>query len=622
MASALHAPWPVEAVNAIRDTELEIEAGTLTLLGVSWPVDLVTSLAPELWFTDPITMEKWPGVETFCFDVEYRYPERCHDVKFIWELNRLQFLQPIAAMNVLDPSPKRVAWIMEILSSWMEANPPFRGLNWASGIEVALRLVSVAFVVACVSDHLSKEHKRQLRSFVAAHVFWLHRNPSLFSSANNHHVAEGLGLVTGALLVPDLACRSIYLSQGAEILRQAPHSQFYSDGIGVEQTPSYAAFTLEMLAVGALVLDDVPADIRFDRNSLERPAHALKAFLDDNGIAPNIGDNDEGHVIAGPLCREARYVASVVAAVAGLLNKPDLAPAARDFQLRNILLQSPASIHTREEHFTHFTQGGYSIFHGTISGRRVHLTYDYGPLGFGPIAAHGHADALALWLTIDNFPVLVDAGTYLYHAGRERREFLRSSAAHNTLQINGQSQSLTSGAFNWHHKAASYPTLLEQGPNWKLKAQHDGFLRRFGVIHERTIERNQSDIFVKDRLFGSEGQFDTTICFLLDPNITIKSDSEGLLLLRNGAPLARFIPPPSDELESMEFFIEKSPFSCQFGTLSEATRIRINTKIDTQETLTVRISIIPSDDHVDELSDFTTEMDHFMMNTKSGIGHP
>jgi hypothetical protein len=74
--------------------------------------------------------------------------------------------------------------------------------------------------------------------------------------------------------------------------------------------------------------------------------------------------------------------------------------------------------------------------------------FDHGPLGYLSIAAHGHAVARALWLDVANRPVLVDAGTWLYHGGGADRDALRMTAAHNTVLIEGQSQSLPAGAFN------------------------------------------------------------------------------------------------------------------------------------------------------------------------------
>ena len=38
------------------------------------------------------------------------------------------------------------------------------------------------------------------------------------------------------------------------------------------------------------------------------------------------------------------------------------------------------------------------------------LTFDHGPVGYLSIAAHGHADTLAVWLSVGSQPIFVDAG--------------------------------------------------------------------------------------------------------------------------------------------------------------------------------------------------------------------
>ena len=60
----------------------------------------------------------------------------------------------------------------------MEANPPFRGLNWASGIELALRLISVALCLSMIGvARLDEETRQAALQFFFAHVYWIKRFP-------------------------------------------------------------------------------------------------------------------------------------------------------------------------------------------------------------------------------------------------------------------------------------------------------------------------------------------------------------------------------------------------------------------------------------------------------------
>ena len=83
------------------------------------------------------------------------------------------------------------------------------------------------------------------------------------------------------------------------------------------------------------------------------------------------------------------------------------------------------------------------------------LIFDHGPIGYLEIAAHGHADALAIWFSVEDKPVFVDAGTYLYHSNKSMRDAFRKTALHNTLTLRRTPSSYPSGPFNWSKKASA-----------------------------------------------------------------------------------------------------------------------------------------------------------------------
>jgi hypothetical protein len=512
----------------------DVTAGRFSALGREWPNAVRAQWRGEAWFLDPVTGKTWPGADTYSFDVEYRHNPDFGDVKYVWEANRLQFLQPVAMLAPADPRLARFA--IDSVLAWMEANPPFTGVNWNSGIELALRLVSLAIVVAGAGDALTPEERGRFAQFVAAHASWLEKFPSLYSSANNHRVAEGLGLTIAALLMPDAPPSGHYLEEGVAILRASATDQFHDDGIGVEQSPTYAAFTLEMLCVGALVLRDTPvAFAADDLAKLGNAAFALHAMLDADGFAPRIGDDDEGRVVGAAMIEEPRYVASIVSLAAAIAGRNDLSVAAHDESLRDGFVETrPAAAAAAARGIAHFSSGGYTVVRDTVGSTDFAVTFDHGPLGFGGIAAHGHADALSIWLDVDGRPVIVDAGTYLYHAGGAWRDFFRSTAAHNTLEVAGFSQSITAGAFNWRHKARASCTRIVQGTEWEIEARHDGYRGRSGVDHVRTVKQTETGFRIEDRLVGGNAILPVAIRFLAHPDLSVAADGP-VFAVENGA---------------------------------------------------------------------------------------
>ncbi len=543
-------PAPVAAQLAVAAEAFR--SGKLRLLNRDWPetvLDESGRIAPQVWTLDPVSGTKWPGAEVSAFDIDFRFEGGNRDIKYVAEANRLHFLAAPAIHARRTQDASLAGAILGSVLSWMEANPPGRGVNWYSGIEAGYRLVSLACIATALDPWIDSASGEKLASFVAAHGTWLARFPSLFSSANNHLVAEAMGLAVAARLLPAHPQAADWLAQGRAHLEDRTLALFHQDGVGQEQSPAYAAFTLEMLLAGfGAIGADAPSPAVRER--LGKAATALNAFLDDGGHVPLIGDDDQSRVLMAYGSEEPRYAASIAAAIAGFLQRPELAPAMRDPHWRDIVFAAPPPGPAPADGTTTFPQGGYTIRRGKIAGRRVHFTFDHGPLGFGALAAHGHADALSVWLSLDGHPVLVDAGTYLYHSEGENRRRFRVTPVHNTLTIGGASQSEPSGPFNWMPRRAR--ARQDKGADTvplNVSASHDGYQKRFGVIHHRDILETATSFEITDRLTGTPPAGAIEIAFLLAPELDVTGDAGRVTASRNGRPEITLVAPEGTSVE-------------------------------------------------------------------------
>lgn len=489
---------------AIAAAAEETLSGKFSALGVNWPQRTQDDLFPEsLWRLDPVSGGLWPGTDAYCFDIAYRHERKLGDIKYVWEINRLQFFQALAAQVLLTGDRRALAAIESALSSWFNSNPPFRGVAWNSSIELALRSISLLMVTSLCGQALSLRTARQIRTMLNAHAFWLARYRSLFSSANNHLVAESAGLFLIALAMPDMPDAALLESRERIILADELDKQILADGVAAEQSPSYGAFTTELVLLAALAARHAgrPLPSHLDQR-FEAFARYIAWLSDAHGNVPAIGDDDEGRVIAQG-GREEHYPASVAAAIAGFLGMPAFGPRPHEAQLRDAVFETPAVSGPLASGIKSFPQGGYTVLRGNHAGRDTVLLIDHGRLGYLSIAAHGHADALAILMSLDGQPLLVDSGTYLYHSGGAWRDWFRSSRAHNTLTLAGTCQSTMSGPFNWSHKANARLDKLVDGPDWRIRVSHDGYVKRFGVRHERTVAPTATGFEMRDRLLGS-----------------------------------------------------------------------------------------------------------------------
>lgn len=237
---------------------------------------------------------------------------------------------------------------------------------------------------------------------------------------------------------------------------------------------------------------------------------------------------------------------------------------------------------------TTFPEGGYSIVHDEVAGRSVMLVMDHAPLGLEPLSAHGHADALAIWLHVGGHPLFVDAGTYTYHAQPARREWLRTTAAHNTVEVAGESQSLTAGAFNWRHKARSWLVRGAGGCDWQIEGAHDGYRDRFGIVHHRTCRRVPGGIEIVDAFDGGSMDRQAEVHFLIHPSLEVGEEDGRIWIAKSGERLVQVVPQTDCRIRR-----DTGPFySPRYNRMDFATRLTLvpTTPFRSHST---RIEIVP-----------------------------
>jgi uncharacterized heparinase superfamily protein len=529
---------PEELLGEWEESLRQLDNGYYQMLGVTWPANQENTD----WHLDPVSGRSWPG-DRYCFDINFRHCGDFGDVKYVWELNRLQLLQPVAALACKRHDPAIAERCLVWLDRWIEQNPPYRGLGWSSGIELTMRVVSLLVVTTLLGEWLDEPRRIRLLGCFEAHGRWLHRYPSRFSSGNNHLVAEGLGLFLIGALAPSLPGATGWRAEGWQILQESAWTQLYTDGVGVEQTPSYTAVVLEMLLIGYQVAESlgtiVPA---ICRERLVRGGEYLRWFLDAAGNHPHIGDDDEAQCLDVHRPNQTP-VRSVLGCLAAVANRGDLVPPGLQPHLRQALFGRPPPALPGPNGVRTFAQGGYSVARSRWAREELLLAMDHGPLGFLSIAAHGHADALAVWLHLGEQPILVDAGTYLYHSGRTWRDYFRGTAAHNTLRVEGQDSSLISGPFNWSHKAVTRLLLSDTTPEGGciVEAEHDGYQNRFGVVHRRRLELVPDQaIRITDRLISDRIRR-VEINFLLHPALRLTAGSNEFFVLTGERVLFRVL---------------------------------------------------------------------------------
>lgn len=458
------------------------------------------------WNRDPLTGKKVPL--EFGKTINYRDIDKVGDIKFLWEPNRHLQLVTLAQAYRLSGESRYLDGLALQLNSWFDQCPYLMGPNWASSLELGIRLINWSFIwhliggidsPLFVSGEGNKFLDRWLTS-IYQHAHFIHGHFSRFSSANNHLIGEAAGLFVATTTWPFWKDFVKWQSVAEKVLEREALLQNAPDGVNREQAVSYQQFVLDFLLITALT--GRANGIEFSKdlwNRIESMLEFLSSIMDFGGHIPMIGDSDDGYVVR--LSQEDKFCPykSLLATGAVVFGRADFKFKAGglDDKTRWLLgstaeqeytsiKESKANIPVRRV----FPDGGYYILGSDFeTDDEIRLVVDAGPLGYQSIAAHGHADALAFTLSAGGKEILIDTGTYTYYTDTEWRDYFRGTSAHNTARVDGNDQAVMGGNFVWTRKVNGRCEEIDLGNDVDhFVGAHDGYTRlRDPVIHRREI---------------------------------------------------------------------------------------------------------------------------------------
>jgi uncharacterized heparinase superfamily protein len=137
--------------------------------------------------------------------------------------------------------------------------------------------------------------------------------------------------------------------------------------------------------------------------------------------------------------------------------------------------------------------GCFALEHAGYYGWRgpggTYVVADFARVGPDYSPGHGHADIFGFELSLGGHRVITDSGVHDYESSVVRR-YCRSTAAHNTVEIDGCDQCDLWGAFRMAKRGYPRDVLWHpQGAGFTLSGWHDGYKRLPGQpIHFRQMQ--------------------------------------------------------------------------------------------------------------------------------------
>jgi len=415
--------------------------------------------------------------------------------KKLWLYN-LHYFDDLNAADASD----RVIWHRALIQRWIAENPPTKGNGWEP-YPLSLRIVNW-IKWAQQGNELDSAWLDSL----AMQVRYLRKRLE-YHLLGNHLFANAKALIfAGLYFSGDEADK--WVTKGVSMLTKELPEQVLDDGGHFELSPMYHSIILESL------LDLINlARVYGNHDLLTRKVDLWKETAQRMRTCLNV------------MCHPDGGISFFNDTTLGVAPTPDQLNAYAD-RLELEEIKEPEKVKN------HLSDSGYI----RLSKELAIMLLDVGNIGPDYLPGHAHADTLSFELSLFKQRVIVNSGISCYGNSDERLR-QRGTAAHSTVEINGENSSEVWSGFRVARRAKPFGlTVNETQDAIKVSCSHDGYRRLSGKpVHNRVWEVTDEKLMVTDRI---QGQFKRAVArFYLHPDVTVKYDREkkiGTLSLEEG----------------------------------------------------------------------------------------
>jgi hypothetical protein len=555
------------------------------------------------WDVHPVTLARYPDVPWHQLPLIGAVPG---DVKCVWELNRHRELVRMAQGYMLLRDESLAERIAALLARWMDQNPPGRGINWASSLEVAYRAIAWCWIwhLTRTSAVWRSQLFPRFLWFLWHHARHVERYDSIHHSPNTHLTGEALGMLYVGLLFPEFRRSIRWVTIGAKLLVSELDYQVLGDGMHFERATGYHRYTVEIYTHGAVLARAFGLGISEPiEAALPAMLRVSQVLARPNGTWPILGDEDSGAVIQLALANPDDQ-RPLLAVNAGLLDDPQwslgVGAEARaagwwllDDESWNALESMPTTAELPATEFAFGTSG----YHGARESGTSNPWYcvvDGGPHG-GEQTGHAHTDLGHVEIARGDLAIIADPGSSSYTADLDVRNNERSERAHACLVLSGSELASPRGPFSWHSVAATPQTRsgVIDGAWWcEVSYSRPGATSGSSTVrHRRTIVLVRSlGVIIHDEVEGAS----TVDAYLHWP---IPHAINSLVRERERVQGPGFAVNWANEpgLRDKSYLLEESSYSPAYGVRQPATLLRLALPKSNLVTLVTTFTEHPAD---------------------------
>lgn len=433
------------------------------------------------------------GPRHFCFLQEERELElprdwRRQDCSKLWLYN----LHYFDYLNGRRPGSLSDDDLRELISLWVQGNPPSSGVGWEP-YPTSLRILN------WIRWHLLGGGLPDVAiTSLATQCRYLARRLE-YHLLGNHLLSNGIALLAAGLFFNGQEALW-FQREGKAVLQDQLGEQILSDGGHYERSPMYQAVLIEALL-------HLVALHRVFETAVPRPwTRLLRDSL----------------AWLGTMVHPDGEIAFFNDSALGIAPSPrQLVDYARELGIE------PAFEVSSEVGLTALEPSGYL----RLETEAAVLLVDLAPLGPDYLPGHGHADSLSFELSLAGQRTLVHSATSTYENSAQR-SYERSTAAHNTLTLDDRSSSEVWASFRVGRRARiCRARWARRSLRLWAEGAHDGFstaVRR--VLHRRTWELGE-DLVIFDRVEEVGARRVVHVYYHLHPTVTVEQSGPNLFRL-------------------------------------------------------------------------------------------
>ncbi len=569
-----------------------------------------------------------------------KFDEYNPDIKVPWELSRFQHIFVLGRAYQINQNNRYSDAFQNQISDWIKQNPYMIGVNWVCPMDVAIRAINWiwGFYFFKNDNNIPDEFWIKFINTLHMHLHYLEFNWETSDKPNNHYVSDLVGYLylCEFFKIKNTHVNNAYTSNTSidkkknwcvkKILEQFFH-QIQPDGTCYEGTTGYHRLDTELFLHFKLICntkENITSDYQTNQNKtgqaglpaeflsrFDKMIEFLQACTDESGTGSpgadlsgtnssghfvTIGDNDSGKILTGieiPSTKKPRAAneKSVI------YNYPDFGIVIIDF-LRNLESLKGALVVSLSNHRPKGDGPGYAkdLIKTCPDGARFHVTFRLPKFNQNQPTGHFHYDQLAVTLSINGTPILIDPGSYVYTANGTWRNLMRSPQSHNTF-YSPELITVQDELFQLKLTPQDNPAIIDQtNDNIRITAYNkfDTYVNKKAY---RTVEIDEEKNFkltdwweiapenTKNEINGDKINAESRIKksewnLIFNPELKLKKeDDKSWSVEKNNKPICRIF-------STLNFVMLTGFYSKNYGVLQPCTKLTA-TKILSNEKQTI-----------------------------------